>query len=112
MKHTTFILSFGYWFSAYTLGLLLHPYKTVREFIRVPTFQPMVLSPVVIWAVFWVVGMVGLRFGGVLLGLLGLVATDRFKNILAFLFWWGTSFLGLWQVLLFYLFGRFWSAFR
>ncbi|OGV90636.1 hypothetical protein A2783_05750 [Microgenomates group bacterium RIFCSPHIGHO2_01_FULL_45_11] len=107
MKKNILILSFGYWFSAYSLGLLLHPYKTVRELARRRVFGPLVLVPVVMWLVFWFGGMVGLRFGGVILWLLGLVATARFLHILSFLFWWLTIFLGMWQAVLIYLFLRF-----
>lgn len=113
MSKVTTILSLGYWFSAYTLGMLLHPYKTVRELSGRRGLGPMVAAPAVIWGVSWVVGMVGLRFGWVLLWLLGLKATGRFVNILAFLWWWLTVFLGLWQVVVGYLWGRFrWASRR
>lgn len=107
INRKTAVLSLGYWFSAYTLGLLLHPYKTVRELVRRPSFKPMVGVPVVFLGVAWVVGMVGLRFGWVILWLLGLVATARFVNILVFWWWWLVVFLGLWQGLLVYLWMRF-----
>ncbi len=107
MKKKTLVLSVGYWFSAYTLGLLLHPYKTVRELRRNSRFTPMVAVPVVIWSIVWVVGMVGLRFGWVVLWVLGLKALPRFITLLAFLFWWFTFFMGMWQVLLLYLWLRF-----
>ena len=112
MNKRTTALSLGYWFSAYTLGMLLHPYKTVRELVRKPQFAIMVITPVVIFGVMWGVGMVGLRAGWVILWMLGLTATPRFVNILAFLFWWMTVFLGLWQVLLGYLWVRFWKVTR
>jgi hypothetical protein len=101
------VLSLGYWWSAYTLGLLLHPYKTVRELKRNKRFGPMVVTPLVLWGIAWAMGMVGLRFGHVLLLVLGLVATPRFVNILAFLFWWLTTFMFLWQVVVGYLWVRF-----
>lgn len=107
---TTSLLSVGYWFSAYTLGLLLHPYKTVRELRRRPAFTPLVGVPVVTWLVAWFVTLVGLRFGWVILWVLGLVATPRFIHILAFLWWWLTVFLVLWQGMLLYLWVRFKSA--
>jgi hypothetical protein len=107
IKKSMALLSLGYWFSAYTLGMLLHPYKTVRELVRRPQFAPMVIVPVVVFVVVWALGMVGLRFGWVILWVLGLVATERFVNILAFLWWWVVVFLGMWQVLLVYLWWRF-----
>lgn len=106
MKRTSW-LSVGYWFSAYSLGLVLHPYKTVRELVRIPQFQPLIIVPLVMWVVFWAVGMVGLRFGWVVLWLIGLEATGRFVNILAFLWWWLTVFLVIWQMMLLYLWVRF-----
>ena len=110
--NATSVLSLGYWFSAYTLGLLLHPYKTVRELRRRPVFSPLVVVPLVMWVVAWGVTMVGLRFGWVILWALGLVATLRFVNILAFLWWWLTIFLALWQGMLVYLWIRFKSVDR
>lgn len=101
------MLSLGYWFSAYTLGMLLHPYKTVRELSQRQVLGPMVLAPMVIWGVFWMIAMVGLRFGWVILSLLGLEATPRFINILAFLWWWLTMFLFMWQIMVGYLWVRF-----
>ena len=107
MRKMTLILSLGYWFSAYTLGMLLHPYKTVRELVRRPALQPMVLTPMVIWVIFWVAAMIGLRFGWVILWVVGLKATPRFINLLAFIWWWLTVFLILWQVVVGYLWVRF-----
>lgn len=101
------VLSLGYWFSAYTLGMLLHPYKTVRELVRRPVFAPMIVVPIFMWGFMWVVGMVGLRFGWVVLWVLGLKATGRFVNILAFIFWWLTTFLVMWQIVVGYLWVRF-----
>jgi hypothetical protein len=106
MKRTA-ILSVGYWFSAYTLGLLLHPYKTMRELVRLKSFETLVVVPVVMWGIAWVVAIIGLRFGHGVLVLLGLVATARFVNILAFTFWWLTFFMLFWQILLGYLWVRF-----
>lgn len=107
MKKQTFILSLGYWFSAYSLGLLLHPYKTMRELVRGRVFAPLTLVPMVVGCLFWVVGLLSLRFGWVILWVLGLMATSRFINLLAFLWWWMVVFLLLWQVVLLYLFLRF-----
>jgi hypothetical protein len=107
MNNKTTFLSLGYWFSAYSLGMLLHPYKTVRELVRRQTFTPLVLVPFFMWGFMWMVGMVGLRFGWLLLWIIGLEATSRFVNILAFLFWWITCFALFWQVMVGYLWVRF-----
>jgi hypothetical protein len=113
MKRATAILSLGYWFSAYTLGLLLHPYKTVREIVRRPTFSPLVAVPAVTWMLGWMAGMVGLRFGDGVLRLVGVVPTPEWLvRGLVFVFWWGTYFLGWWQLLLAYLWVRFLLAWR
>jgi hypothetical protein len=85
----------------------LHPYKTVRELVRRPVFAPMVGVPLVMLGAAWGVGMVALRFGWVVLWALGLVATARFINLLAFLWWWLVAFLILWQVVVGYLWVRF-----
>lgn len=112
MKKRVAVLSVGYWFSAYTLGLLLHPYKTMRELVRRRVFLPLALAPMVVGVGAWGVGMVGLRFGGGLLWLVGLQAMPRFVSLLAFLWWWLVVFLAVWQGLLLYLLGRFWVTLR
>ena len=105
MKKTIF-LSLGYWFSSYTLGLLVHPYKTMREFIRHKSFRPLILVPLVTWSLGWVLGMAGLRFGGSILRLVGVGVGDNFVFLLAFLFFWFSFFMLFWQIVLLYLFLR------
>lgn len=101
-----YLLSWGYWFSSRTQGLLIHPYITMREISRERFLRPLVLLPIVIWAMSWLVavvmGRVGLwfsfdaRWWSVPMG-----------RILVFLWIWGTFFLSLWQVILGYLLVRF-----
>ena len=111
MNKATAVLSIGYIFSAYTLGMLLHPYKTVRELVRRPTFKIMVLVPSIFWFMGWFIGMVGLRFGWVLLWVVGVNTTPIWLiESLAFTFWWGTVFLVLWQFVVGYLWVRLKSA--
>jgi len=113
MRKRILVLSLGYWFSAYTLGLLLHPYKTVRELSRRPAFAQMVWAPGVIWLMAWVVALVGVRLGGGLLRLGGMeTAPAWLVGGLAFIFWWLSVFLGLWQVMVGYLWWRFTSVFK
>lgn len=112
MKKTLLLLSAGYWFSAYTLGLLLHPYKTMREMVRLKIYTPLTLVPLVMWLMGWAIGMLGLRFGGAILTLVGIKPTPAgLVYGLGFGFWWGSWFLGLWQALLIYLFIRFCTSF-
>ena len=115
MKKSTTILSMGYWFSAYTLGLLLHPYKTVRELVRRPQFGPMIVTPLVVWLFVWATGVVAFRFGWVVFYLLDLLigvgeTPEWFMGGLAFVFWWMSWFLLLWQGLVGYLWVRFRSV--
>jgi hypothetical protein len=108
MSKRTALLSSGYWFSAYTLGLLLHPYKTARELGRRRVFRPLLWAPLIFWIMVYLVGFLGLRFGGGVLRLMGVMTTPGWLvGILAFLFWWLTVFLLLWQLLLAYLGNRF-----
>ena len=110
MRQTRTVLSFGYWFSAYSLGLMLHPYKTVRELVGEKRFRLLILAPLVFWVMLWGVGLVLFQVGGEVLELLGLGwLGEVLLRMLAFLWWWVSIFLLLWQVVLVYLGWRFGS---
>jgi hypothetical protein len=98
----------GYWFSAYALGLLLHPYKSVREIVRAGQFRALFWTPFIYWICLWGISVILLSVGG---GLLGLVGLGEFAKVLlnffGFLWWWITFFLLFWQILLVYLTWRF-----
>lgn len=101
------MLSWGYWFSALSLGLLLHPYVTLRRMVRDRLLRPLVLLPIVSTMLLWVATVVAVHLGAVVVAGLGWVTPLVLKQLLAWLFWWGVWFLGLWQVVLLYLLVRF-----
>lgn len=109
---TKTVLSLGYWFSALSLGLLLHPYPTLRKMVRDRLLRPLVLLPLVSGLSLWIATMALVRFGGVILGVFGAEVSSGMALGLAFLFWWVAWFLGLWQVVLGYLFVRFYTVLR
>jgi|OM-RGC.v1.029461956 hypothetical protein len=106
MKSTS-VLSLGYWFSAYSVGLLVHPYKSVRDVLRNRPFRWLLVAPFVYVILLWLVAAVGVRVGGALLQLLTGGTPQVLIYLFAFLFWWCLIFLLLWQVLLGYLGWRF-----
>ena len=105
------VLSMGYWFSALSLGLLLHPYVTLRKMIRDKLLRPLVFLPAVSAMFLWVGTAILVRVGSLLLSWLGMSVVSGTSLVLGFLFWWVVVFLGLWQVVLVYLFGRFFMVF-
>lgn len=101
------ILSWGYWFSALSLGLLLHPYMTLRRMVRDRLLRPLVALPVVSAVFLWMATFLVVRVGALFLDVLGVSVFGGMTMVLAFLFWWVVWFLVLWQVVLGYLFVRF-----
>ncbi len=104
------LLSWGYWFSAYSLGLLLHPYVTVRKMVREHFLRPLVVLPLVSTVLLWLTTVVVVHSGAVILNVFDVTMPVRMKFVLSFVFWWMVWFLGLWQILLGYLWLRFWRA--
>ena len=96
-KKTT-ILSFGYWFSAYSLGLLVHPYKTVRSLVRERVYLRLIWFPMVFWVLSWVIVLVVLRLIEVVFALVGFLTPQWLIFVSGFGFWWMSVFLLLWQV--------------
>lgn len=105
-KYRNYILSWGYWFSSRSQGLLIHPYITMREITREHFLRPLVLLPFVLWMMSWLVaillGRVGLWFH-----LESSAWTIPVGRALVLLWVWGSWFVLIWQVLLGYLFFRF-----
>lgn len=106
------VLSLGYWFGAHSLGLLLHPYQSMRRVVRERVFVPLVLEPLVFLGVWWGLGVVVAHF--TVLEKLGLLKMSVVlesvwltRPVMYFGFVWGGVFLVLWQVMLFYLWWRF-----
>lgn len=106
------ILSLGYWFSSTNLGMMLHPYKTVRELVRKKGFSPMIFSPMVWVSVFWGLAVVSIVFGRVGARETGLIYPKWLYDLLELFFWWITWFMILWQVLVLYLYTRFKAVFK
>jgi hypothetical protein len=106
MKAQT-VLSWGYWFGSRTQGLLIHPYVTMREIVREHFLRPLAVLPVVMWIMSWVAAVVIGRIG-LWLDFAGLWWTVPLGKVLVFLWMWFTVFLVLWQMVLGYLYVRFW----
>jgi len=107
MSKKTAILSTGYWFSATTLGMLLHPYKTMREVARKKALGWSVLAPVVWGIIFWILAVIIILVARLMGKMLGLTYWVWIYRMAEFLFWWVMWFLVLWQMLVGYLFFRF-----
>lgn len=100
----SWIVTLGYWTSAYSQGLLVHPYKTVRELARERVLGPLVVLPAIYWILAWVTACVVLWLHQVL----GLPPVWHVvKTGVVFGFWWVSIFLVLWQIVLLYLWRRF-----
>ena len=111
-KKSRVLLSFGYWFGSRSLGLLMHPYQSVRAIRRDDFYKPLVWLPSVLFLGWWFMGfligrvdvLLGLGLGGLARGLSGWGST---QIVLSFIFVWGAAFLVIWQVMLLYLDRRF-----
>ncbi len=106
------ILSGGYWFGSHSLGLLVHPYQSMRRIVRERGFRPLVWLPSVCLGCWWIIGVVVAHFN--VLASLGLgfwaMKLERFgptEIVLAYGWLWIGVSLVLWQVLLGYLYARF-----
>ena len=58
MSRKRALLSFGYWFGAGSLGLLLHPYQSMRRIMREGVYIPLVFLPMVLFMFWWGLGFV------------------------------------------------------
>ncbi len=101
-----YILSFGYWFGSRTQGLLVHPYITMREIMRERFLRPLTLVPTVLWILLWL-AVFWLARLGLVLGLNTGWWVMPLGRVLVFGWIWSWIFLGLWQLLLLYLYVRF-----
>jgi hypothetical protein len=112
LKKRITALSLGYWFSATNLGMLLHPYKTVRDVVRIKEFSPLIFSPLVWMIVFWGLALVSVLLGRMIASEWSIFYPRWFYDVLEFCFWWAVWFLGWWQVLVLYLYLRFKTVLR
>lgn len=106
------VLSVGYWYGAHTLGLVLHPYQSMRRIVREKLFEPLTLLPLVTLFWWWVAGLLVVRFNVLLTLKLDFLANliDSFggkTQVFYFVFVWVGVYLLLWQLLLSYLYWRF-----
>jgi len=110
MSKKTALLSVGYWFSAITLGMLLHPYKSVRDVVRQPHLRVLVWAPIVWGVIFWLMAVGLILIGRLVAEIIGFVYPHLLYKGLEGVFWWAVWFLILWQGLVGYLFFRFKKA--
>ncbi len=111
MTPISFLTSFFYSVVQITAGILLHPYQTVQSLAREKVFSWMVVLPTVV-------------FVGAKILYLGLIVpsvryffscrTQPFWgcDLIPFFANWLLFFCLYWQILLLYLFVRFWTAFH
>jgi len=102
MKKSTFLIFSAYIWTKTLLGLTFHPFMTIRQVTRRPVLLPVIFSPIIGLAVFFIFG----RIGAFLLDFYGL----RRDAIAIFL---STVLMSLlfWQALLIYLLVNFLTAF-
>jgi hypothetical protein len=108
----TLVLSLGYWFGARSLGLLIHPYISMRRIMRDKVYSSLVYLPSVCLGLWWLIGLIIAQFNVLVSLHLAVVANWldvlSFKPLLwSFIFIWVSVFLILWQFLLAYLLLRF-----
>ncbi len=106
-----FFASLIYSIGQITLGLLLHPYQTMQLLVQEKVFVLMSLLPTVLLGlvtVLWrylFVPLVRVVFSCTTAGFFGCDYIDFASN-------WLTFFIVFWQLLLLYLFFRFWWLYR
>lgn len=103
MKKSTFLVFVTYVWLKTLLGLVIHPYKEVREVTRHHILFPVVLSPLYGLAALFVAG----RIGSFLFETQGLV-----REVMALILSAGLISILLWQLLLLYLLTSFLLAFQ
>jgi len=106
-----FIVSLVYSIGQITLGLLVHPYQTMQSLVQEKVFVLMSLLPTlllgfvtVVWRYLFV-PVVRVVFSCTSTGFFGCEYIDFFSN-------WLTFFMIFWQLVLLYLFFRFWWLYR
>jgi len=103
MKKTTLFIFITYVWTKVLLGLVIHPYKSVREVSRNKILLPVVLSPLYALTGLFVIG----RFGSFLFDVGGFK-----RDLVALMLSTGLLSILLWQGLLLYLLLSFLLAFR
>lgn len=94
MKKRTFLIFTLYTWGRILYGLILHPYKTIREIVRKPVFIPVALSPLLGIGVLFFLG----RAGAFLIDIYGIK-----RDVIAMVLSTSLFSLVLWQLFLLYL---------
>jgi hypothetical protein len=102
MKKRTFLIFVAYVWTKTLLGLTFHPFLTIRQVTRRPVLLPVILTPIIGLAAFFVFG----RVGSILVDFYGISRTAISIFLSTFLI----SIL-FWQALLIYLLINFLIAF-
>lgn len=89
MKKSTFLIFSGYIWTKTLLGLTFHPFMTIKQVVRRPVLLPVIFSPIIGLAAFFVFG----RIGAFLVTFYGLsrtgVAIFLSTFLISILFWQG-----------------------
>lgn len=94
MKKSTFLIFSTYIWTKTLLGLTFHPFMTIRQVTRRPILLPVIFSPIIGLATFFVFGRIGaflLDFYGLKREIIAIFLSTTLISIL------------LWQALLIYL---------
>lgn len=94
MKKSTFLIFSTYIWTKTLLGLTFHPFATIREVTRRPVLLPVIFSPLIGLAAFFVFG----RIGSFLISVYGLK-----REAIALILSTALISIVLWQALLIYL---------
>ena len=86
-------------------GLFFHPYQTVQFLVKKKLFKILIFFPVFCLLFIYLLGLILGEFGQY-----GFLFLD--SNWVVFIKYWIVYFCILWQMVLFYLFFRFWYAWR
>ena len=100
------IISFFYAVGRFALGLLLHPYQTMQLLVRQRIFVWVVLTP----AIFWIILLISNQY--LIAPTLSYlkISCPEMRQVTSFFRMWISIFALYWQLMLFYLLLRFWSA--
>jgi hypothetical protein len=102
MRKRTFLIFIAYIWTKTLLGLTFHPFLTIKQVTRRPVLLPVIFTPIVSLAAFFVLG----RIGAILVDFYGFNRTAIAIFLSTFLI----SII-FWQILLIYLLMNFLIAF-
>ncbi len=98
-----FIVWVVYHLGRLCLGLVIHPYRTVREIMRGRWFEPLVFVPTALLVWIFITGRLAAWVINV---------PDRYRDLIGIFYATLLFSLGLWQALLLYLAVRFWAGLK